>query len=79
MNKIPWRYCECGCHSYTCTILDIPFRLFWDLETKWYLNQAGIQLAVFSSKEAANKTVQNLIRDRIETVKKQLKEAEDML
>jgi len=55
---IPWKYCECGCKSYTCTIAGYNFSLFWDLKDGWYLTiYAGNGGTNYSSQEAVDEAV----------------------
>lgn len=61
---LPWKYCECGCKSYTCTIADRQFSLYWDLKDGWYLTFPDHTRKKYNSQEAADEAVLDYMEKR---------------
>jgi hypothetical protein len=41
MLKLPWKYCECGCHGWDLNIGGNYFWLHWNTKDKWTLCKDG--------------------------------------
>lgn len=38
-RRLPWEYCECGCHGWDLSLGGVYFHLYWDLGDKWFLSR----------------------------------------
>jgi hypothetical protein len=71
--KLPWKYCECGCHGWDLSIGGLYFWLFWNLKDEWTLRTGhghvgGAEVGVYKSDRGAEQAV----RRRLKKAKKEL-------
>jgi hypothetical protein len=77
---IPWEYCECGCKSYTCTIADHYFKLFWNLKDGWYLTlPGGYETKKYKSQKEADKAVLDFLEKKKDELIKTKKDINKVL
>lgn len=73
MLKLPWKYCECGCHGWDLNIAGCYFWLHWDLKSKWTLRTGhgfcgGAEVGVYKTERGA----EGAVRRRLKKAKKEL-------
>lgn len=71
-KTLSFNYCECGCKGYEASAGKLHFWIYWDLGTKFYLNEGhgslGRRLGVYGSMEEAKKVATDRVLAEVQAL-----------
>jgi hypothetical protein len=82
--KIPWKYCECGCHGHEATVGGMYFTTYQSLRKggKLFLavgqHHAHLTGKPYNSHQEVDAVIQELLVKRKRELKEQLKQLRDL-
>jgi hypothetical protein len=73
-RRIPWKYCECGCHSFDVTVGGAYFSYFSNLRGHYYFSVGQHNPAIYGKRmksiEAIEEEVRRVLKSNLAELKK---------
>jgi len=68
-EKLDFKYCECGCKSYTASFAGLSYRIFWDLDDTFHLYNSsgpfGREIGEYKTMGLAEEAAMENLRERL--------------